>query len=155
MFSALERVIAGTPTTTMIYLTRRENFNAAHQLWVASWSEEKNFETFGKCANKNFHGHNYDLMVTVKGKPDPVTGFIMDAKELSQLIKTRVCDVLDHSNMNLDPNFLPEGTLPTTENLVYYIWKELEPYLPDSCRLHCIKLYETRNIWAEYYGEEL
>jgi len=113
-----------------------------------------NFEVFGKCANKNFHGHNYDLMVTIKGKPDPVTGFIMDAKKLSTIIKKEVCDILDHSNLNLDPNFLPKGTPPTTENLVYYIWKQIEPHLDANCRMHCIKLYETRNIWAEYYGEE-
>lgn len=138
----------------IVYLTRRESFNAAHQLWVKSWSDEKNYEMFGKCANKNFHGHNYDLMVTVKGKPDPVTGFIMDAKKLSKIIKKEVCDILDHSNMNLDDNFLPDEVLPTTENLVYYIWQQIEPHLDEGCRLHCIKLYETRNIWAEYYGEE-
>lgn len=138
----------------IIYLTRREHFNAAHQLWVHEWTDEKNFEVFGKCANKNFHGHNYDLMVTIKGKPDPVTGFIMDAKKLSNIIKKEVCDILDHSNLNLDENFLPPGTPPTTENLVYYIWKQIEPHLDANCRMHCVKLYETRNIWAEYYGEE-
>lgn len=137
-----------------VYLTRRENFNAAHKLWVDDWSEEKNFEIFGKCANKNFHGHNYDLQVTIKGTPHPVTGFIMDAKKLSKLIKTKICKVLDHTNLNLDENFLPDGVLGTTENLVYYIWQELSPDIQEEgCHLHCVKLYETRNIWAEYYGE--
>ena len=140
--------------TMILYITRRETFNAAHQLWVNDWSDEKNFEMFGKCANKNFHGHNYDLMVTIKGKPDPVTGLIMDVKKLSKIIKREVCDILDHSNLNLDDNFLPEGISPSTENLAYYIWKQIQPHLEKSCRLHCVKLYETRNIWAEFYGEE-
>lgn len=137
----------------IVYLTRRESFNAAHQLWVHEWSEEKNFAAFGKCANKNFHGHNYDLQITVKGKPDPITGFIMDAKKLSKVIKREICDILDHTNLNLDPNFLPKGTAPTTENVAYYIWYQLLPHLDPNCQLHCVKLTETRNIWAEYYGE--
>ena len=136
----------------IVYLTRKETFNAAHQLWVTAWSEEKNMAIFGKCANKNFHGHNYELSVTVKGKPDPVLGYIMDAKVLGKLIQTKICDVLDHTNLNLDDNFLPNDILPTTENLVYYIWKELEPHI-EGCQLHCIKLQETPKISAEYYGE--
>lgn len=137
----------------LVYLSRKESFNAAHQLWVPSWSDEKNFEIFGKCANKNFHGHNYELWVTLKGKPDPITGFLMDAKVLAKLMREKVTDILDHSNMNMDPNFLPEGVLPTTENLVYYIWQELAPSLPDNCQLHCVKLQETPKIYCEYFGE--
>lgn len=137
----------------IVYLTRKETFNAAHQLWVPQWSDEKNLASFGKCANKNFHGHNYDLFITVKGQPDMVTGFLMDVKVLGKLIQEKICDVLDHSNLNLDPNFLPEGALPTTENLVYYIWQELAPHLPENCRLHCVKLYETPKIYCEYFGE--
>jgi 6-pyruvoyltetrahydropterin/6-carboxytetrahydropterin synthase len=137
----------------IVYLTRKESFNAAHQLWVPSWTEEKNFAMFGKCANKNFHGHNYDLFVTIKGTPDPVIGFLMDVKVLSKLIQEKICDVLDHSNMNLDENFLPEECLPTTENLVYYIWQELAPHLPENVKLHCVKLYETPKIYCEYFGE--
>ena len=137
----------------IVYLTRKESFNAAHQLWVPSWSEEKNFAMFGKCANKNFHGHNYDLFVTIKGTPDPVIGFLMDVKVLSKLIQDKICDVLDHSNMNLDENFLPEECLPTTENLVYYIWQELAPHLPENVQLHCVKLYETPKIYCEYFGQ--
>ena len=108
---------------------------------------------FGKCANKNFHGHNYDLFVTIKGEPDPVTGFLMDVKSLSKIIQKEVCDVLDHTNLNLDDNFLPVGVLPTTENLVIYIWKQIAPYLEPNCELHCVKLYETPKIFAEFYGE--
>lgn len=138
----------------MVYLTRVERFNAAHKLWVRDWSEEQNFKVFGKCANKNWHGHNYYLHVTVKGKPDPILGFIMDAKELGQLIKTYITDKLDHANLNLDVDFIPPHLQPTTENLVILIWQQLEPHLPASAKLHRIKLIETETIYAEYFGEE-
>lgn len=138
----------------MVYLTRRERFNAAHKLWVEEWSEEKNLSTFGKCANKNWHGHNYWLYVTIKGKPDPVTGFIMDVKALSKLVKKHVVDKVDHSNLNLDVDFLPKGVQPTTENLVIHFWKELSgPIEAAGAKLHSIRLFETENIFAEYYGE--
>lgn len=136
----------------MVYLTRRERFNAAHKLWVEEWSDEKNYTTFGKCANKNWHGHNYDLYVTIKGRPDPVTGFIMDVKQLSRLIKTTITEKLDHSNLNLDIDFIPEGMQPTTENLVILIWQQLAPLL-EGCELHSVRLHETENIYAEYFGE--
>ena len=136
----------------MVYLTRKERFNAAHKLWVEAWSDDKNRSTFGKCANKNWHGHNYWLYVTVKGTPDPVTGFIMDVKRLSKIVKEVIIDKVDHSNLNLDVDFIPEGTQPTTENLVLLFWQELAPKIIDA-QLHCIKLYETENIYAEYFGE--
>ena len=134
------------------YLTRVEKFNAAHKLWVESWSEDENLAAFGKCANKNWHGHNYYLHITVKGSPNPVTGMIMDAKYLSKLIKEHVVDKLDHSNLNLDVDFIPKGTQATTENMVILIWQQLEQYI-DNCSLHCVKLFETDSIYAEYYGE--
>ncbi len=137
-----------------VYLTRRERFNAAHKLWVEDWSEEQNKEVFGKCSNKNWHGHNYDLFVTVKGAPDPVTGFIMNVKDLSKILKRRVVDKLDHSNLNMDVDFIPKGIQPTTENLVVFIWREIEEEIKENgAELHCVKLYETENIFAEYYGE--
>lgn len=136
----------------MVYLTRRMRFNAAHKLWVKEWTEEQNLATFGKCANKNWHGHNYDLFVTVKGNPDPVTGFVVDAKELRDIIKREVTDDLDHSNLNLDVDWIPTDLQPTTENIVIQIWKRLEDKLPAG-KLHCVKLLETENIYAEYYGE--
>ena len=136
----------------MVYLTRRERFNAAHKLWVEEWTEEENWSNFGKCSNKNWHGHNYELFVTVKGKPDPVTGFIVDVKKLGDLIRTLIIDVVDHSNLNLDVPFIPKGMQPTTENLVVQFWKVLEPHI-EGCELHAIKLYETENIFAEYFGE--
>ena len=137
----------------MVYLTRRERFNAAHKLWVKNWSKKKNKQVFGKCANKNWHGHNFELFVTVKGTPDPNTGFVMDAKKLSELIKKKVLKHLDHNNLNLDVPFMPKNMQPTTENLVILIWQQLAPHIK-KCQLHSIKLYETENIFAEYFGEE-
>jgi 6-pyruvoyltetrahydropterin/6-carboxytetrahydropterin synthase len=137
----------------MVYLTRVERFNAAHKLWVKQWTEEENFATFGKCANKNWHGHNYYLHVTVKGNPNPLTGFVMDAKKLSGLIREHVTDKLDHSNLNLDVDFIPEHLQPTTENLVMLIWQQLTPHIEEGVQLHRIKLIETETIYAEYYGE--
>lgn len=135
----------------MVYLTRREHFNGAHRLFNAAWTEEKNDEVFGKCANKNWHGHNFDVFVTVKGEPNPDTGFIMNAHHLSALIKREVVNRLDHKNFNID---VPElvGVLPSTENVVKQIWKWLVPHITE-CELHCIKLVETENIYVEYYGE--
>jgi 6-pyruvoyltetrahydropterin/6-carboxytetrahydropterin synthase len=135
-----------------VYLTRLERFNSAHKLWVKDWSDDKNFEVFGKCANKNWHGHNYSLYVTISGTPDPYTGFIIDAKVLSEIIKTNVIDDLDHSNLNLDVDWIPNNLQPTTENLVVLIWNRLKPLL-HNCSLHSIKLVETETIYAEYYGE--
>jgi 6-pyruvoyltetrahydropterin/6-carboxytetrahydropterin synthase len=137
----------------MVYLTRAEHFNAAHKLYNPDWSFEQNEEVFGKCANENWHGHNYELLVTVKGHPDAHTGFVMDAKKLSGLIKERVTEKLDHRNLNLDVDFM-QGKLCSTENLVIGIWQQLEAYLPQAVQLHCIKLYETPKIYVEYFGAE-
>lgn len=138
----------------MVYITRIERFNAAHKLWVEEWTEAENHAVFGKCANKNWHGHNYNLHVTVKGRPDPQTGFVMDVKKLSTIIREEVVDHLDHSNLNLDVAFIPRGLQPTTENLVILIWQRLAPALQDfPCQLHAVKLWETETIYAEYYGE--
>lgn len=134
-----------------VYLTRIEKFNAAHRLWVDDWSEEKNFMEFGKCANKNWHGHNYTLEVTVSGSPDPVTGFVIDVKKLGKIIMENVIEFLDHQNLNLDVEFL-RGIMPTTENLAIHIWQQLEDKIPDG-KLHRIRLQETDKIFAEYYGE--
>jgi 6-pyruvoyltetrahydropterin/6-carboxytetrahydropterin synthase len=136
----------------MVYLTRAEHFNAAHKLYNPSWSHEKNEEVFGKCANENWHGHNYELLVTVKGTPDPDTGFVVDAKKLSILIKQQVLEKLDHRNLNVDVEFM-KGKICSTENLAVGIWNQLQPHLPQNVRLHCIKLYETPRIFVEYFGE--
>jgi 6-pyruvoyltetrahydropterin/6-carboxytetrahydropterin synthase len=136
----------------MVYLTRQEHFNAAHKLYNPNWSNEQNNAVFGVCANENWHGHNYDLYVTVKGNPDPQTGFVYDVKKLSQLIKSQVIDKLDHKNLNLDVDFMT-GKLCSTENLAIAIWEQLAPHLPGSVELHCIKLYETPRIYVEYFGK--
>jgi 6-pyruvoyltetrahydropterin/6-carboxytetrahydropterin synthase len=136
----------------MVYLTRQEHFNAAHKLYNPHWSNEQNNAVFGVCANENWHGHNYDLYVTVKGNPDPETGFVYDVKKLSQLIKSQVIDKLDHKNLNLDVDFMT-GKLCSTENLAIAIWEQLAPHLPGSLELHCIKLYETPRIYVEYFGK--
>ncbi len=136
----------------MVYLTRIEKFNAAHKLWVESWSEEQNLSVFGKCSNRNWHGHNYTLHVTVKGTPDPLTGFIVDVKQLSKVIRDEVIEYLDHSNLNLDVPFIPKEMMPTTENLCIVIWRRLVDHIPAGT-LHSIKLFETDSIYAEYLGE--
>ena len=135
----------------MVYLTRKEHFNGAHRLMRKDWSDEKNREMFGKCANKNWHGHNYQLFVTVKGEPNGETGFVVNAKELSALIKEVVIEPMDHKNLDLDVPFL-KGKMTTVETLVREIWRQLEPKMK-NCELHCVKLQETENIWCEYYGQ--
>ena len=135
----------------MVYLTRREHFNGAHRLYNSSWSEEENVRVFGKCANKNWHGHNFDLYVTVKGIPEAGTGFIMNAHELSRIIKREVTERLDHKNFNVDVPEL-QGVMPSTENVAMQIWKWLAPHIT-TCTLHCVKLVETENIYVEYFGE--
>ena len=136
----------------MVYLTRIEHFNAAHKLYNPRWSKEKNEEMFGVCANENWHGHNFDLYVTIKGTPDPDTGFLMDAKKLSKLVNEKILEQLDHKNLNLDVPFLKD-MMCTSENLAVVIWQQLAPHLPGNVQLHAIKLYETPRIYVEYFGE--
>jgi 6-pyruvoyltetrahydropterin/6-carboxytetrahydropterin synthase len=135
----------------MIYLTRHEHFNAAHKLYNPGWSEEKNVEVFGKCANANWHGHNYELIVTIKGEINQDTGFLMDAKLLSKLLLEEVCEKLDHRNLNMDVDFMKDK-LASTENLAIAIWEQITPHLPTNVKLHCVKLYETPRICVEYFG---
>ncbi len=135
----------------MVYLTRVEHFNAAHKLSNPNWSKEKNEEVFGVCANENWHGHNYELYITVKGIPNPETGFLYDVKKLSVLIKKLIIDELDPKNLNMDVPFM-QGHLCSTENLAMAIWKQLAPHIPPEIQLHCIKLYETPRIYVEYFG---
>jgi 6-pyruvoyltetrahydropterin/6-carboxytetrahydropterin synthase len=136
----------------ILYLTRREHFNAAHKLYNPAWSKEKNDEVFGKCANENWHGHNFELFVTVKGSPSLETGFIFDAKLLSKIINTYVIDMLDHRNLNVDVPFM-QGKICSIENLIYEIWLQLEPHMPEGVKLHGLKLVETSRIFVEYFGE--
>jgi 6-pyruvoyltetrahydropterin/6-carboxytetrahydropterin synthase len=140
----------------MVYLCRKEHFNAAHKLSNPDWSEEKNKEVFGPCANANWHGHNFDLIVKIKGVPHPETGFIMDLKKLSKLIRAYVIEPLDHKNLNVDVPFM-KGKMASTEVLAMEIWKILAPLVLEhsnqNASLHCITLYETPRNFVEYYGE--
>lgn len=141
--------------TFMIYVSRKEHFNAAHKLYNPAWSKEKNFEVFGPCANENWHGHNFDLIVTVRGNPDPETGFVIDLKKLSTLIRAEVVDNLDHKNLNLDVDFMKDK-LASCETLVVEIWKILAPKIPGISRygvLHNLRLYETPRNYVDYSGE--
>jgi 6-pyruvoyltetrahydropterin/6-carboxytetrahydropterin synthase len=136
----------------VMYLTRREHFNAAHKLYNPDWSREQNDVVFGKCANENWHGHNFELFVTVKGSPSTETGFVVDAKLLSKIINTYVIDLLDHQNLNVDVDFM-RGKICSIENLVYGIWQQLHPNMPAGVSLHKIQLVETPRIFVEYFGE--
>jgi len=139
----------------MLYISRKEHFNAAHKLYNPQWTREKNIEVFGPCANENWHGHNFDLIVTVKGLPDPLTGFVVDLKKLSTLIRMEVIEKLDHKNLNLDVDFM-QGKLASCENLVVEIWKILDNKLSSITvygTLHAIRLYETPRNYVEYFGE--
>ncbi len=135
----------------MVYVTRIEHFNAAHKLFNPSWSREKNEEVFGKCANENWHGHNFELHVTLKGNPNEATGFVFDVKKLSIIVKEHVTEKLDHKNLNVDVDFMKDK-ICSIENLVIGIWNQLVPHLPGEVALHCLKLYETPRIYVEYYG---
>jgi 6-pyruvoyltetrahydropterin/6-carboxytetrahydropterin synthase len=137
----------------MIFITRREHFNAAHRLFKPEYSDEQNLAVFGKCSNPNWHGHNYTLFVTVRGEIDPATGFLVNLKHLSTLITELVVDKLDHKNINIEVDFM-QGIMASTENLAVGIWKQLQPAIAQlGATLHCVKLFETENNFVEYYGE--
>jgi 6-pyruvoyltetrahydropterin/6-carboxytetrahydropterin synthase len=135
----------------MVYITRKETFSAAHRLYQPAWSEETNQAVFGNCANPNGHGHNFTLEVTVKGEPDPMTGYFINLKTLKQLIRQEIIEPMDGRYLNTDVSFL-EGKMPTIEVLAQAIWHRLAPHL-QTCQLHRVRLYETENNSAEYYGE--
>ena len=138
--------------TKTVYITRRETFNAAHKLWREDWSEEKHWEVFGKCSNKNWHGHNFTIYVTVKGAPNEDTGFVINLKDLSEIVKYYVVEPLDHKNLNIDVPFM-QGKLASTEVLVIELWGILlEPIRKAGGELAKIKLVETENNYVEYFG---
>ncbi len=135
-----------------IYITRRATFNAAHKLRREDWSKEKNLSVFGKCSNPNWHGHNFKLYVTVKGVPNEDTGFVLNLKELGDIIDIYVIEKIDHKNINLDVQFM-SGKMSSTENLAIGIWEELEgPIEKEGGELVKIKLIETENNFVEYFG---
>lgn len=135
-----------------VRITRRLHFCAAHRLAREDWSEEENRRVFGDCANPNWHGHNYDLEVTVVGPVDPETGYVMDLGELKALVNRRVVDDLDHRNLNLDVDWM-RGIVPSTENLAVAIWKRVAPHIPAPAELDRVVLWETPRHRVEYRGE--
>ena len=135
----------------MVYITRIEHFNAAHKLYNPKWTKEENEIVFGKCANENWHGHNFELHVTLAGSPNPETGFVFDVKKLSIIIKEHVTEKLDHKNLNVEVDFMADK-ICSIENLVIGIWNQLCPQLPTEVKLHALKLYETPRIYVEYFG---
>lgn len=138
----------------MVFVSRKEHFNAAHRLYNPNWSEEKNIEIFGACANHNWHGHNFELVVTVKGIPNPDTGFVIDLKVLGDIIKSEIIDKVDHKNLNLDVDFMA-GKMASCEIFIIEIWKILAPIIEENApdaKLHYLKLVETNKNYVEYYG---
>jgi 6-pyruvoyltetrahydropterin/6-carboxytetrahydropterin synthase len=136
----------------MIYITRRERFNAAHRLFRPDFSDEQNLEIFGKCSNPNWHGHNYELFVTVKGEVNPQTGFLINLKELSALVRERITEKLDHKNINIEVDFM-QGKFASTESLSIAIWDQLDaPIKALGAELHCIRVHESENNYVEYFG---
>lgn len=137
----------------MIYITRRERFNAAHRLFRHDFSDEQNMEVFGKCSNPNWHGHNYELFVTVKGNIDEKTGFLINLKTLSKIIQQHVIKKLDHKNINIEVDFM-QGKLASTENLAVGIWDEIQQLIHNlGADLYCIKVVESENNYVEYFGK--
>ena len=137
----------------LAYITRKEHFNAAHRLFRPELSDEENLHVFGKCSNPNWHGHNYTLLVTVKGEVDKKTGFVTNLKELSTVINDKIISKMDHRNVNLEVDFM-EGKLASTENMAIAIWNELESEVKKmNATLHRVRLEETEKNSVEYYGE--
>jgi len=137
----------------MIFITRRERFNAAHRLFREDFTDEQNLDVFGKCSNPNWHGHNYTLYVTVKGEVNPETGFLVNLKDLSALIQSKIIEKIDHKNINIEVDFM-HGKLASTENLAIGIWNELEKEIKMlGGELHSVKVYETENNFVEYLGK--
>ena len=133
-----------------VTVSRKAHFNAAHRLFVKSWSDEKNFEVFGKCNNPNFHGHNYEIIVNVKGDVDPVTGMVIDLKHLKDIIKEDIEDLLDHKNLNIEIKYFEE-VVPTAENICIFIWNILRNKI-DSDKDISVTLFETPRNYVEYSG---
>ncbi|HVW79077.1 MAG TPA: 6-carboxytetrahydropterin synthase [Alloacidobacterium sp.] len=135
----------------MILLTRKAEFSASHYYWNEAWSEEENARVFGKCANKNGHGHNYTLEVTVAGEVDDASGFVVDLKQLKDVMEREVVNVYDHRHLNKEvPEFAT--TIPTTENIAIAVWKRLEGKIPGA-KLYRVRVYEMADLFADYYGE--
>ncbi|WP_420318399.1 6-pyruvoyl trahydropterin synthase family protein [Ekhidna sp.] len=133
-----------------VTVNRKEHFNAAHRLYNPEWSDDKNEDIFGKCNNPNWHGHNYEVIVSLTGEPDPETGYVYDMKKLSNLVKKQVLNRFDHKNLNLDVTEFKQLN-PTAENIVKVIYDLLRPEIEDEYEMK-ITLYETERNYVEYPG---
>ncbi|MSU24880.1 MAG: 6-carboxytetrahydropterin synthase [Opitutus sp.] len=142
------RVLTGT-----VFITRQVHFNSAHRLYNPTKSQAWNTRQYGLCTNPHWHGHNYVLEVTVAGRPDPDTAYIVDLGELKRILHRAVVDKCDHRNLNDEVDFL-RGIIPSTENLVIAFWNEIAPHLPKAARLHRVRLFETPRNFADYYGPD-
>lgn len=136
----------------VVYVTRRVHFSAAHRLHNPNWAVDKNKATFGLCNNENWHGHNYELEVTVRGSLNPESGFVIDLKKLKEILEKHILAKVDHKNLNLDVDFM-RGEISTAENLAIKIWEQLEPLIPEG-NLVSVKLFETERNFVEYRGEQ-
>ncbi|MDI1319603.1 MAG: 6-carboxytetrahydropterin synthase [bacterium] len=143
------RALTGT-----VFITRQVHFNSAHRLYNPAKSQAWNKKQYGLCTNPHWHGHNYVLEVTLKGVPDPVTGYIMDLGELKRLLHQAVVDPCDHRNLNDEVPFL-RHIIPSTENLVIAFWSQIEPQIKAPAALHAVRLYETPRNYADYYGPDV
>lgn len=138
----------------MIYITRRERFNAAHRLFRSDYSDNQNYKVFGKCSNPNWHGHNYELFITIRGEINPKTGFLVNLKKVSEIVQKKIIDKIDHKNINLEVDFMHQK-MASTEVLAKSIFEELEHEISTlGADLYCIKLCETENNFVEYYGNK-
>ncbi len=135
----------------MVLLTRKAEFSAAHFYFNPAWSEEENERVFGRCANRKGHGHNYTLEVTVAGEPDPVSGFVVDLKQLKDILESEVLSVYDHRHLNYEVSEFAT-TVPTTENIAVAIWRRLDGKIPNA-KLHRVRIYEMPDLFADFYGE--
>jgi len=135
-----------------MHITRRVRFSAAHKLFNKNWSDKKNEDVFGQCAHPNWHGHNYELFVSIKGNVNPETGFVINLHEVSKIIDEFITKKVDHKNLNLDVDFL-KGKITSTEVIAIEFWKQLEkPIKKLGAKLYCVKLIETENNYVEYFG---
>jgi len=148
----MPKKVERTPAATVgeVFVTRQVHFNAGHRLHNPARSRNWNERTFGPCANPNGHGHNYVLEVTVRGRPDPSTGYVIDLGDLKGILNRAVVNPCDHRNLNRDVAFL-RGVIPSTENLAVAFWNRIEARLK-GVRLHCVRLFETPRNFAEYFG---
>jgi 6-pyruvoyltetrahydropterin/6-carboxytetrahydropterin synthase len=150
--SSLAATPAVRPLTGTVIVTRQTHFNAAHRLHNPDQSTQWNSEHYGPCNNPRWHGHNYVLEVSVRGQPDPATGYVIDLSLLNRLIQTHIVELCDHRNLNEEVEFL-RGVIPSTENLAIAFWHQLAPHITSGV-LHCVKLYETPRNFAEFYGPD-